>query len=128
MTRAGTIFIVDDDEECRTTLREVLEDEGCVVYTAENGKVALQMLGAVRPDLLIVDLMMPVMNGWELCTELGKDPRLADIPVAILSAVAHRRPPACRHVLEKPVGLSTVLALLDAVGAARSTPPAPSLS
>lgn len=115
MQRAGNILIVDDDEECRKSLKEVLESEGCTAYTAENGQRALEVLAVIRPDLIIVDLMMPVMNGWELCAVLEKDERLADIPVVVLTAVARMRPLGRKRVLQKPVSLPTLVALLDIV-------------
>ena len=118
MSRAGNVLIVDDDEECRSSLGEVLESEGCTVYTAENGKQALEVLAVIHPDLVIVDLMMPVMNGWELCAELEKDARLATIPVAVLTAVGRMRPVGQKHVLQKPVTLPTLVALLDLIDTA----------
>jgi CheY-like chemotaxis protein len=119
MPRPSTVMIVDDDDACRTSLQEVLASEGCTVYTAENGKRALDLLAVVRPDLLIVDLMMPVMNGWDLCAALEQNRRTADIPVAILTAVGRARPFGHKFVLQKPVTLSTLIALLDIVDLAR---------
>jgi CheY-like chemotaxis protein len=113
--RAANVLIVDDDKDHRSALGEVLESEGCTVYTAENGRDALSILDVLHPDLLLVDLMMPVMDGWELCAELERTPRLADIPVVILSAAASVQRVGGRRVLAKPVGLSTVIALLDII-------------
>lgn len=93
----------------------VLQAEGCTVYTADNGERALELLGRIRPDLLVVDLVMPVMNGWDFCAELERDPRLADIPLVILSSVARFRPAGRKRYLSKPVRLDTLLELLDLV-------------
>jgi two-component system chemotaxis response regulator CheY len=119
MSRAHSVLIVDDDGDCRASLGEVLEGEGCTVYTAENGVRALELLKSVRPDLLVIDLMMPVMNGWDLCVELDRDPRLADIPVVVLSGVA-RFCPRGRKRIVKPLRLNTLVALLDVVDAPTS--------
>jgi CheY-like chemotaxis protein len=115
--RATSVLIVEDDAECRTCLEGIFQEEGCLVFTANDGRHALEVLKHVRPDLLVVDLVMPVMNGWDLCAELEHRPELADIPVVILSAVARFRPAGRKRVLSKPVRLETVVALLDFVDA-----------
>jgi CheY-like chemotaxis protein len=117
MSRAASVLIVDDDEDHRNTLGEVLQGEGCTVYMADNGKHALEVLDVMRPDLVVVDLMMPVMNGWDFCAAIDRTPRLADIPIVILSAVARFRPAGRKRVLSKPIRLDTLLALLDIVDA-----------
>ena len=114
----ASVLIVEDDENTRSILAEVLKSEGCDVKEAENGKRALELLADVRPDLIIVDLMMPVMNGWDLCSALEKDERLARIPVAILTALSSVHPLGNRPILPKPVRLTTLVALLDLVRAA----------
>jgi CheY-like chemotaxis protein len=117
MSRAESVLIVDDDEDYRAVLGDVLEGEGCTVYTAENGRRALDVLERIHPDLLVIDLMMPVMNGWDFCAALEQNPRLADIPVVILSGVPRFRPLGRMRVLSKPVRLDTLVALLDIVDA-----------
>ena len=113
MTRVASVLIVDDDREYRDVLADVLQAEGCAVFTAENGERALEVLEKLRPDLLLVDLLMPVMSGWELCEVLESTPRLADIPLVVLSAVAGLRPVGRSRVLSKPVRLNTLMQLLD---------------
>jgi CheY-like chemotaxis protein len=108
-------LVVDDDDECRTCMEGVLQGEGCTVYTASDGRGALEVLSHVRPDLLVIDLVMPVMNGWELCAALERDPKLAEIPLVILSSVARFGPTGRKRVLTKPVRLDTLVALLDIV-------------
>ncbi len=117
MSRARSVLVVDDDAEGRSLLREVLEAEGCSVYVAENGRAALDMLRVVRPDLLVVDLMMPVMNGWELCEALDRDAALVDIPLVILSGAARFGPRNRTRVLAKPLRLNALIGLLDIVDA-----------
>jgi CheY-like chemotaxis protein len=115
MPKASSVLIVDDDAETRACLEGVFQEEGCRVATAENGKRALEILEHFTPDLMLVDLVMPIMSGWDLCAALERDERLAAIPVVILSSVSRFRPLGRNRVLSKPVKLDTVLALLDYV-------------
>ena len=118
MAHASRILIVDDDDDFRATLREVLEDEGCTVREAAEGRTALALLrGNPLPHLILLDLMMPVMNGWDFHAELQKDPALAVIPVAVFSAVSRMRPCGPMHELHKPVDLPNLLGLLHALEA-----------
>jgi CheY-like chemotaxis protein len=84
-----TVLVVEDDAAIREVLAEGLEEAGYRVTTAENGQKALADLRAApTPDVIVLDLMMPVMDGWEFRVEQKKDPRLAPIPVVVLSANA----------------------------------------
>jgi CheY-like chemotaxis protein len=113
MPRARNILIVDDDLEFRAALREVLQQEGCTVFEAGDGKAALAVLRTVLPDLIFLDLMMPVMNGWDFHAHLQSEPTLSAIPVACLSGVDRMAPRGSLHVLHKPVNLPTLLGLLQ---------------
>ena len=118
MGRATRILIVDDEADFRAALRQVLEDEGCTVNEAADGRMALAVLrNDTRPHLILLDLRMPVMNGWDLYKELQEDPALATIPIAVLSAVAPLRPSGSMHVLNKPIDLPNLLGLLHAIEA-----------
>lgn len=80
------VLIVDDQEDARETMAELLEYAGHDVATAANGQEALTYLrGHSRPQLILLDLMMPVMNGWEFRRQQLADTGLADIPVAVVS-------------------------------------------
>jgi CheY-like chemotaxis protein len=82
-------MVVDDDSDIRIALREVLEDEGYEVIDFPNGREALEYLKAApgnAPRLILLDLMMPVMNGWQFRTAQLGEPSLADIPVVVISA------------------------------------------
>ncbi|MBS1962375.1 MAG: response regulator [Bdellovibrionales bacterium] len=82
-----TILLVDDDYDIRTVLCEVLESEGFAVAVAVNGREALNYLEANPvPQLILLDLMMPVMNGFEFREAQTTNPKWADIPVIIMSA------------------------------------------
>jgi CheY-like chemotaxis protein len=116
MTASGdgehVLLVVDDDDDLRSVLVEVLSDEGYTVKAAASGTEALALLQTIRPCMILLDLMMPGLSGWEVVAELEKDPSLATIPVCILSAVAAQAPSRSVATLQKPVPLP---ALLDAV-------------
>ena len=109
------ILVVDDDADVRDSVAEVLREEGFAVVVAGDGKQALEVLRShhSRPNLILLDLMMPVMDGFEFCRQWGRDPGLKDIPVVVLSADAHaeRKAMECgaNGCLRKPVDLNTLL-------------------
>jgi CheY-like chemotaxis protein len=83
-----TVLVVDDDLSVRTALEELFETEGYLVELAANGRDALDHLrGGLRPCVILLDLMMPIMDGWDFRAEQLADPELKDIPVFILTAV-----------------------------------------
>jgi CheY-like chemotaxis protein len=113
------VLVVEDDPALRESLTELLEDEGYCVYAAGDGAEALRVLVKIaRPSVILLDLMMPVMNGWDLISALKRDERFADIPVAVCSATVHQRPPAMRFI-KKPINLVT---LIETVEELRSQP------
>jgi CheY-like chemotaxis protein len=82
------ILVVDDDRDIREMLAQTLEDEGYAVRTATDGRDAMRLLASADelPCTILLDLMMPVMNGWEFRAAQRRDPHLATIPVLMLSA------------------------------------------
>jgi CheY-like chemotaxis protein len=114
----NSILIVEDDFDIREALTQILRDEGYEVVGAGNGAEAMDVLHHNRAfGLILLDLMMPVMDGWQFRTEQQRDPALASIPVLVLSADAHIQQRAAALAaaghLKKPVELD---ALLDTVG------------
>jgi CheY-like chemotaxis protein len=84
---AGSVLIVDDDVDILEALAELLESEGYAVTTVTDGQAALNRLRAgLRPSVILLDLMMPGMNGWDFRTEQLKDVDLRDIPVVVVTA------------------------------------------
>ena len=82
-----TVLLVEDDLGIRETIAELLSEEGYGVTCAANGAEALAVLAhGGAPAVILLDLMMPVMNGWEFRSAIRNDPRLAHIPVIVLSA------------------------------------------
>ena len=88
MGASAKILVVDDDPDMREALQMILESGGYTVFMAEDGEQCLSKLKEEQPDLLILDLLMPKMDGFEVCKAL-KDPRYAKYarPIIILSSV-----------------------------------------
>ncbi|WP_227009124.1 response regulator [Christiangramia fulva] len=82
-----TILVVDDATPIRSLLRQELSEAGYRVKEAENGKEALEMVRNSKPDLIILDVMMPEINGFDVAAVLKNDPSTMDIPIIILSIV-----------------------------------------
>ena len=116
---ARTVLIVEDDTDTRRALAEVLEDGNYRLLTAENGKVALDELRAAprAPCVILLDVMMPVMDGREFRLEQEKDPALREIPVVVLSAHADAVTSATEMgaagFLKKPVELGDLLRTVE---------------
>ena len=85
-TAAGSVLLVDDDEMVRRGVRQALEPIGWKVTDAENGQVAVDALAIARPDVIILDLMMPKMDGFEFLDELRRRSDWQDIPVVVITA------------------------------------------
>jgi CheY-like chemotaxis protein len=86
---AQPVLIVDDDLDILEALAELLESEGYAVTTVTDGQAALSCLrGGLRPCVILLDLMMPGMNGWDFRAEQMKDAELRDIPVVVVTAAA----------------------------------------
>jgi len=102
------ILVVDDDPAIAESLRDVLADEGYEVVVAADGRQALALMSP-RPALMLIDLMMPELDGWELFDELRRTAPLADIPICVLSALPSHAPPNANAVLQKPVDLEALL-------------------
>jgi two-component system, OmpR family, response regulator CpxR len=108
------VLIVEDDEQTRDAMREILEDEGYVITCAVNGEEALKVLAEQpRPRLILLDLMMPVMNGWELLRALRDSAALAGIPVVVLSSVSAADAPPGVPTVKKPASMRTLLRLVE---------------
>ena len=87
MTRPSTVLVVDDDPDILEALSEILEAEGFEIRRARNGKEALERLEPEAPQLILLDLMMPVMDGWEFAQRMRqRPPEIARIPIIVLSA------------------------------------------
>jgi CheY-like chemotaxis protein len=118
MPARGNILIVEDDFDIRDALTQILEEEGYTVATAANGREALDALaGGPMPSLILLDLMMPIMNGWQFRAEQLKDARLASVPVLVISADPHLQAKVAMlgavGILKKPIMLDDLLAAVE---------------
>lgn len=82
-----TVLIVDDELDIVEALKAILEEEKYKVVTCGNGREALQCLAETRPDLAIVDIMMPVMNGYETLKAIRQKPEFQELPILVMSAI-----------------------------------------
>ena len=110
MTAAPPILVVDDDDDVREMLSLVLEAEGFRVSSAWNGQLALQQL-ADFAGVVILDLRMPIMSGWEVIEALREDGRLRTIPIAICTS-SPEDAPAGFPIIAKPVDLEQMLSII----------------
>ncbi|PTL78369.1 response regulator [Vitiosangium sp. GDMCC 1.1324] len=83
---SNVVLVVDDDPDILEALSEILEAEGFEIRRARNGKEALDRLEPDPPQLILLDLMMPVMDGWEFAQRMRQKPAVANIPLIVLSA------------------------------------------
>lgn len=90
MNEPASVLVTDDDEDLRMLCRLHLERGGFRVIQAADGKQALETARTERPDLILLDLMMPVMDGWECLAALKADPSLQRIPVFIITGKNQR--------------------------------------
>jgi CheY-like chemotaxis protein len=117
----ASILVVDDDADIRETIRMVLGIQGYPVATVADGAEALKWLasGHPPPRLILLDLMMPGMNGFDLRAQLSADPRLSCIPIVVLtgaSILADQRIGELRvQILRKPIELETLLQTVESV-------------
>jgi CheY-like chemotaxis protein len=114
----STILVVDDDDSIRSLLRQELTEAGYYVKEATNGKEALDMIRDHRPDLVILDIMMPEMNGFDVAAILKNDPQTMEIPIIVLSIVQDKarglRVGVDRY-LTKPIDTSQLFSDVDSL-------------
>lgn len=114
----GVVLIVDDDDDIREALAMVLARRGYGAEEAANGQLALERLAeGLQPNLILLDLMMPTMNGWEFIKAMRQDESLARIPIVVLTGhgkMVNNGPLAGTvDVLGKPIDLSRLFAILE---------------
>jgi len=115
-----TVLLVDDEHAIVDALSGILEDEGYRVLTAAHGREALARLAEARPDVLVLDVMMPIMGGRELLQQLRTSDEWRTLPVLMMSAVPREvlerqegSRLACDAFVEKPFDLHQLLATVD---------------
>ncbi len=120
----GTVLVVEDNADEAQMIRMILEPEGYRVTLAPDGQAGLEQVEVGKPDLIILDVMMPILDGFAMCAKLREDPEYKTIPVILLTAVADRvrdtkypidgvlRAEA-EEYLEKPVDPKDLLAAVE---------------
>ena len=111
-----TVLVVDDEPDVLAVVVAILEEEGYQIAAARNGQEALEQLRQARADLVLSDVMMPLLDGRELCRTMAADPNLGTIPVIMMSAGGEARVrDACPHraFVAKPFNLDVLLATVQ---------------
>lgn len=120
--KSKKILTVDDDESIRNTISEMLGLEGYETIWAKNGQVALDYMKAIPdhelPDLVLLDYMMPVMNGQEFCLAKASIDRLAKIPVVMMTASGNlmnvmEKVESAEGYMSKPMDLQTIMKMVN---------------
>lgn len=84
--KATQILVVDDEQDILELIRHTLNKEGYEVHVAANGQQAVEKAKKIKPSLILMDVMMPVMDGMEACRQLKEDPETATLPIIFLTA------------------------------------------
>ncbi len=111
------VLVVDDDADIRSFVGDFLSDEGYQTRTAVDGGEALEILGGWQPSVILLDLMMPEMDGWTFLACQEADPELAHVPVIVISATYNLKRPTTTlsqaTMLPKPFEIEQLLSLVE---------------
>src|SRR4051812_22929607 len=114
MRSKKTILVIEDDHETRVAVRECLEAEGHFVVSAAHGAAALTILDEMTaPDLILLDINMPIMNGDQFLASLQRRPELARIPVVQMSAAHSPKRDGTCEALFKPLEIRRLLQIIE---------------
>jgi CheY-like chemotaxis protein len=120
MTVERLVLLVDDEPNIRETISFILEMEGFVVRTAVNGREGLEQIRELRPRVVLLDAMMPEMDGFEVCRRVREDADLSSTTIIMLTAMGQKadreraQAVGVDHYLTKPFDDEEVLGLLEA--------------
>ena len=125
----GGVLVVDDDSDIRSVMSDLLADEGYRVRTAVNGREALATLSTWQPDVILLDLMMPIMDGWTFLANQQSNQQLHRIPVIVMSA-SHTlgqgdEQLTAADVVAKPFEIDTVLTKVATLAGRSASPNQP---
>jgi CheY-like chemotaxis protein len=109
-----TVLVVEDEEELRETMRDALELSGYAVVAVADGQEALERLDALDElCLVLLDLVMPRMNGWDFCAALRSRQQFASTPVVVHTTATLSPPAGATRVIRKPIELARLLAVVQ---------------
>ena len=115
---ARDVLVVDDDLYLTEIIADVLEAEGRRARKANNRLEALELIRERKPQIILLDLMMPIMNGWELASTLHTNPDWSDIPVVVITAAYHgdrkQQVAGARAVITKPFDIDQLVQVVEA--------------
>jgi CheY-like chemotaxis protein len=107
-----TVLVVEDDDEVRDLLQDCFEMLGYDVIPADSGKQALDYLTAARttpPDVVILDLLLPLTNGWQVLERIRCDPTTASVPVVVVTAATRDKPSGASALFRKPLHIQALI-------------------
>ncbi len=119
MSGGRTVLLIEDDEDSRIILTALLTSAGYAVTEATNGEAGIEKARADRPDVILMDVSIPIIDGWEATRILKRDPDTAKIPIlaltvhALPSDRAKAREVGCDDYISKPVAPRAVLAAIQ---------------
>ncbi len=120
MTDKSTVLIIDDSALLRTSLGDILTGHGFEVQTAKSGKEGLALIQTAPPDVVLMDVVMPVMDGWETCRQIRATAFLQSVPIIIMTSkntpqdLLRSFEVGANEFLEKPIGTQELLDAIDA--------------
>lgn len=111
------VLVAEDNADARDLLSVLLEGEGFVVVTANDGEKALQLLDEIRPDVIVTDLLLPLVGGGELIRYVRKRADLADVPIVVTSAYgrhyeAEALEAGATVVMQKPINADQLISTI----------------
>jgi len=109
----NSILVVEDDVRALDALTELLEASGYKVQKAQNGQEALVAAKGRPPRMILLDLSMPVMDGWEFMRQQRLEPSIADIPVVVITALVSAVPAGAKVLVTKPVNVNRLISLVE---------------
>ena len=113
--RSKKVLVVDDEPEMLNMLSSFLSNAGYDVSVAADGQTALAMAGKIVPDLVLMDILLPKMDGWVVCHQLKTDINLKKIPIILISGMLERDSEAnqmvekCDYLMAKPIEMKNLL-------------------
>ena len=109
----SSILVVEDDVHALDALTDLLEASGYIVQKAQNGHEALEEAKVRPPGMILLDLSMPVMDGWEFMRQQRFEPKIADIPVVVITALVSAVPAGAKALVTKPINVNRLMSLVE---------------